>query len=48
MAVVRAGQWLVGLFTVWLVFYVLGAVLVSLPDSFHQGSVWKEGWLTEE
>ena len=46
-AVVRAVQWLAGLFIVWLLFYVLGAVLVSLPDSFHQGSMWKADWLTD-
>ncbi len=47
-AVVRAGQLLVGLATVWLFFYLLGEVLVSLPDSFHEGSVWKASWLNEE
>lgn len=26
----------------WLFFYFLGAALLSLPSSFHEGSVWME------
>ncbi len=46
-ALARAAQFAVGLFTVWLFFYLLGALLVSLPDSFHQGTVWRADWLND-
>jgi hypothetical protein len=47
-ALVRGGQFLAGVFTVWLFFYLLGEALLTLPDSFHQGSVWQERWFSEE
>ncbi len=28
-------------------FYLAGSVLVSLPDSFHEGSLWKKSWFEE-
>jgi len=45
---VRAGQLLLGFMILWLFFYYLGQVLISLPASFHEGTVWKQaGWLEE-
>jgi hypothetical protein len=46
-AALRTVQGLAGVFTVWLVFYLVGRLLVSLPDSFHEGSLWKGAWLGE-
>ena len=43
-AAVRSAQVLAGMATVWLVFYLLGQLLVSLPDSFHEGTLWKSSW----
>jgi hypothetical protein len=40
-AVVRMFQWCVGVSTAWLVFYLIGRLLVSIPDSFHEGTLWK-------
>ncbi len=34
-------QCLAGLATAWLVFYLAGHLLLSLPDSFHEGTLWK-------
>ena len=45
LAVSRAAQVFAGLFLVWLVFYLLGQTLVSMPDSFHEGTLWKGSWL---
>ena len=28
----------------WLSFYYLGQLLLTLPASFHEGSLWKELW----
>jgi hypothetical protein len=47
LAGLRIAQVLVGVFTAWIVFYFLGQTLVSLPESFHQGSLWTPGWLDE-
>jgi hypothetical protein len=40
-AVVRALECLTGVFAAWAVFYLIGRVLVSMPDSFHEGTLWK-------
>ena len=32
----------VGVCLTWLFFYVIGAALLSLPSSFHEGTVWIE------
>lgn len=45
LAASRTAQVLAGVFTVWLFFYLLGTLLVSLPSSFHEGTLWKEKWL---
>lgn len=46
-AVARTGQFSAGVITVWLVFYLLGRLLVSLPDSFHEGTLWTPTWMDE-
>lgn len=32
-----------GVLLAWFVFYALGHTLVSLPDSFHEGTFWGTG-----
>ena len=32
-----------GLVLAWFVFYVIGRMLLALPDSFHDGSLWESG-----
>lgn len=40
---------LVGLAGAGLFFYALGRVALSLPDAFHEGSVWRRpAWETPE
>jgi hypothetical protein len=43
--VLRVGQLLFGLLAAWLFFYLLGNALLSIPDSFHEGELWRPGWL---
>ncbi len=31
-----------GLLLLWILFYSLGQLLISIPSSFHEGAVWKE------
>jgi hypothetical protein len=38
---VRAGQLVLGLGLLWLVFHYAGQALISVPTAFHEGSVWK-------
>jgi hypothetical protein len=35
-------QVVVGLSGLWLIFYFLGEVLLTLPSSFHEGTVWRD------
>lgn len=36
-----------GLFVLWLAFYVTGQSLLRLPSSFHEGSLWKPEFFEE-
>jgi hypothetical protein len=38
---------LAGLLTAWLFFYMAGRSLQAMPDSFHEGTVWKSRILDE-
>lgn len=33
-----------GFFCIWLFFYAFGDMLLSLPTSFHEMTVWKDNW----
>lgn len=39
--VARPLQFTLGLLVAWLFFYFAGRVLVSIPASFHEGTLWK-------
>ena len=28
----------------WFTFYLIGTGLSAMPDSFHQGTLWKKAW----
>ncbi|MFC1498482.1 rhomboid family protein [Verrucomicrobiota bacterium] len=30
-----------GIMVLWLAFYYMGQILLTLPDSFHEGTLWK-------
>ncbi|MGD9331259.1 MAG: hypothetical protein PVJ53_08095 [Desulfobacterales bacterium] len=34
----------VGLLLLWGTFFYLGQALISLPDHFHEGTIWQDGW----
>jgi hypothetical protein len=36
-------QFTVGAFSLWFFFYLLGRLLLKLPTSFHDGTIWKNG-----
>jgi hypothetical protein len=33
-----------GVITAWLFFYYLGRILLTLPDAFHNGTLWQSPW----
>jgi hypothetical protein len=35
---------LAGVFLAWFFFYLIGEGLLSLPASFHEGTVWRGTW----
>ncbi len=42
-----AGGWVAGVLTVWLFFYLAGRNLQAIPDSFHEGTIWKSHFMDE-
>ncbi len=44
----RALQCLLGLFAAWFFFYLVGSMLVKLPSSFHEGTLWEVNWMNKE
>jgi hypothetical protein len=43
--VLRYSQCLLSLVIAWFFFYVIGEILLTLPSSFHEATLWKSGWL---
>lgn len=37
-----------GLFLAWLVFYIIGRMLLAVPGDFHASKIWKSDWLRGE
>jgi len=37
-------QCAVGLAVLWWVFYFFGATLLSIPSSYHEGTIWADKW----
>jgi len=44
----RVSQLLFGLFLAWFFFYLVAEELISLPTSFHEGTLWHQGWFDSE
>jgi hypothetical protein len=43
----QAGQLFAAFILAWFFFYLVGETLADLPDSFHEGGIWKGDWLNE-
>lgn len=42
---IRMVQFFCGALVIWLIFYIVGDLLLSIPSTFHEGTVWKNtGW----
>ncbi len=40
----RLIHFMMGSMILWIFFYYLGQLLLSLPSSFHEGTLWETGW----
>ncbi|MEJ2731060.1 MAG: rhomboid family protein [Deltaproteobacteria bacterium] len=40
----RIFHFLLGTILLWIFFYYLGQILLSLPTAFHEGTLWELGW----
>ena len=45
-SLLRPVQFLLALCAAWFFFYFLGRTLLSLPASFHEGTLWKKSLST--
>lgn len=45
---IRLAQCLLGIVLAWFCFYLIGESLLALPASFHEGTLWRAGWLDQE
>jgi len=48
LSLVTVGQTLAGVLVAWFFFYSAGRILLAIPESFHEGTVWRSGWMDEE
>ncbi len=37
-------QGVAGIMLLWLFFYLVGQMLLLIPSSFHDGSIWRKDW----
>jgi hypothetical protein len=37
-------QGMVGFVLLWGAFYLVGQLLLAIPDAFHEGTIWASGW----
>jgi uncharacterized paraquat-inducible protein A len=40
-------QCLLGLLIAWYFFFLIGEMLLRLPDSFHEGTLWRTPWIDQ-
>ena len=40
----RCAHFFLGLIILYVIFYYLSQVLLALPTSFHEGTLWQTGW----
>jgi hypothetical protein len=37
-----------GLLLAWFFFFLAGSALLKIPDSFHEGTLWRVPWIDKE
>jgi hypothetical protein len=46
--IMRFAQCLLGLLVTWFFFFLIGEGLLALPDSFHEGTLWRVHWIDKQ
>lgn len=41
-------QGIFGFALLWYAFYLVGLVLLTIPDSFHEGTIWQSSWWEQQ
>lgn len=44
----RVGVAVGGVLLAWIFFFIIGRLLVKIPTSVHEGTVWQRDWLNTE
>ncbi len=44
----RLAQGALGLLVAWFFFFLIAESLISLPDKFHEGTLWQVPWTEKE
>lgn len=43
--VLRVTQCAVGVMVAWFFFFLVGKILLTIPASFHEGTLWQSRWI---
>lgn len=46
--VIRIAQGAAGIIVAWFFFFLIGDVLLKIPSSFHEGTVWHVNWVDKQ
>ena len=46
--IVRLAQLGMGILVAWFFFFFIGNVLLKIPDSFHEGTLWNVPWIEQQ
>ena len=41
---ILVAQGSLGFLLIWYAFYLIGLMLLAIPDAFHEGTIWDPGW----
>jgi hypothetical protein len=45
---IRFVQCVVGVLVAWFFFFLIADILAQLPDSFHEGNLWRTRWIDQK
>jgi hypothetical protein len=45
--ILHGTQFVAGIMVAWVFFFLMGRLLLSIPTSFHEGSLWKKFYLPQ-
>lgn len=45
--IVTSMQGVMGFLILWYLFYLIGSVLLAIPHTFHEGTIWQTDWWSQ-